>query len=303
MSRSTLVQISPQPDGAYVAVWGRYLLRSAYQPILSLKSDPMDVAAFEGLLRPFEAERAATPAEFFGSIAAKDRHAVEALTRTLHVLNAPRHVGSDALLFINFDPSVLIDRAITDIALRDLRLALHQAGIEPGRVVCELTEARSGSEEALHEFVRALKAHGFQIAIDDFGADESDLSRVKVLQPHVVKFDGGWMAELADTSAGVGLLASLVERFHAAGVTTVFEGIEETSQLDVARHCGADLAQGFALARPTLEPTATDIIPDDGLNSGARSDEKLEARQPPEIAASVMTMTRAARPFGKRGFA
>ena len=58
-----------------------------------------------------------------------------------------------ALIFINFDPSIFIDRAIADTALRDMRLVLNEAGIDARRVVCEVTEQRSGSDETLFRFV------------------------------------------------------------------------------------------------------------------------------------------------------
>jgi EAL domain-containing protein (putative c-di-GMP-specific phosphodiesterase class I) len=65
------------------------------------------------------------------------------------------------------------DRIIADNALKDLRLGLHEAGIDPVRVVCELTEKKSGSDDAMYGFVQALRANRFRIAVDDYGADDS----------------------------------------------------------------------------------------------------------------------------------
>ena len=62
-----------------------------------------------------------------------------------------------AAIFINFDPSLFGERAIADGALRDMRLVLHEADIDPRRIVCEVTEQKSASSEALHSFVQALQ--------------------------------------------------------------------------------------------------------------------------------------------------
>ena len=71
--------------------------------------------------------------------------------------------------------------AVADGALRDMRLVLHEAGIDPRRIVCEVTEQKSASSEALHGFVQALRSHGFRIAVDDYGAHDSDIERIRAL--------------------------------------------------------------------------------------------------------------------------
>lgn len=252
--QAALDQISRQPNGTYVGKWGNFLLRNAYQPIFSFGKGRMDIAAYEGLIRPFVNGDAVSPVAFFGSIKPIDRFGVETLTRTLHVLNAPQQIGPSASLFLNFDPSVFVDKAISDAALRDLKLVLHEAKIDPTRVVCELTEHRTDSEETLFNFVKALKANGFKIAIDDYGIDDSDYARVKSLHPQIVKFDGGWISRLMDTKPGAALLKTMVRTFHDMGIKSVFEGLEETWQLDLAYECEVDLVQGFVLARPELVP-------------------------------------------------
>ncbi|TKB05710.1 MAG: EAL domain-containing protein, partial [Mesorhizobium sp.] len=102
----------------------------------------------------------------FNSCPAVDRLHIEALTRTLHLLNAGACLPRDASIFINFDPSVFTDRSIADKALRDMRLVLHEADIDPRRVVCEVTEQKSASQETLYNFVEALRGNGLRIAVD-----------------------------------------------------------------------------------------------------------------------------------------
>lgn len=257
MSRSIgLAHIIRHDDGTSSGVWGVYALKSAFQPIFAFNGGKLEMAAFEGLIRPFRDGEPQSPQSFFSTCPASDRLHVETLTRTLHLLNAGACLPREAAVFVNFDPSVFVDRAISDRALRDMRLVLHEAEIDPRRVVCEVTEQRSTSQETLFEFVEALRANGFRIAVDDYGADDSDIGRIKDLKPDIVKFDAQWLTRLMDSGPGFALLATMVRAFEEQGIRTVFEGIEESWQLDLAEKSGASMVQGYALARPELVPTS-----------------------------------------------
>jgi EAL domain-containing protein (putative c-di-GMP-specific phosphodiesterase class I) len=48
----------------------------------------------------------------------------------------------------------------------------------------------------------------------------------------------------------------MVRTFEEQGIRTVFEGIEEGWQLDLAEKSGASMVQGYVLARPELAPTS-----------------------------------------------
>ena len=99
--------------------------------------------------------------------------------------------------------------------------------------------------------VFTMRAH----AVDDYGADDSDINRIKELKPDIVKFDAHWIAHLMDSGAGFALLTTMVEAFETQGIRTVFEGIEENWQLDLAEKAGASMVQGYVLAKPELAPT------------------------------------------------
>jgi EAL domain-containing protein (putative c-di-GMP-specific phosphodiesterase class I) len=251
-----LAHIIRQDDGTSAGVWGVFVLKSAFQPIFAFDHGKVTIAAFEGLIRPFRDGEPQSPMNFFSTCPAADRLHIEALTRTLHLLNAGICLPQEASIFVNFDPSVFTERTVADAALRDMRLVLHEAGIDPRRVVCEVTEQRSASQETLHSFVAALRANGFRIAVDDYGADDSDINRIKELKPDIVKFDAYWITQLMESGAGFALLTTMVKSFEEQGIRTVFEGIEEGWQLELAEKSGASMVQGFVLARPELAPTS-----------------------------------------------
>lgn len=293
MSRSIgLAHIIRQEDGTSTGVWGIYTLKSAFQPIFAFEAGKLSLVAFEGLIRPFRDGEAQSPAVFFGTCPAADRLHVEALTRTLHLLNAGTCLPEEASIFINFDPSVFTERTISDNALREMRLVLHEAGIDPRRVVCEVTEQRSASQETLFDFVAALKANGFRIAIDDYGADDSDIGRVKELKPDIVKFDAHWITQLMESGAGFALLTTMVSTFEQQGIRTLFEGIEESWQLELAEKSGASMVQGFVLARPEIAPTSFHVFGKGNAPTSATAEVQAEAAQ--------ARSARPARVFGRR---
>ena len=140
--------------------------------------------------------------------------------------------------------------------MRDMRLVLTETGIDPRRVVCEVTEQKIGlAGSAVRASSAALRANGFRIAVDDYGADDSDMDRIKELRPDIVKFDARLDTRLMDTGPGFALLSAMVSTFAEQGIRTVFEGIEEGWQLELAEKSGASMVQGFVLARPELAPT------------------------------------------------
>lgn len=255
MSRSiALAHMSRQADGSYVGNWGSCVLRSAFQPIFAFADGRLDLVAFEGLIRPFRQGMAVAPPAFLGMVEHQDRLHVETLCRTLHILNGATFLDPTRRMFLNFDPSVYGDAAVVQAALRDMRLCMHEGAVEPGRIVCEVTEQKSSSAANLGALVEALRTEGYGIAVDDYGVDESDMERVAALKPDIVKFDALWTARMMETGPGAALLAAMVEQFTSRGIATVFEGVEEEWQVERAERIGATMVQGYALARPRLMP-------------------------------------------------
>lgn len=242
-------------DGTAVGVWGDFTLESAFQPIFSFASGRLEITAFEGLLRPFRNGEAVAPMPFFASVPPMERLHIETLARTLHLFNAGVGLDPATAIFVNFDPSLFVERAVSDMALRDMRLVMHEAGITPARVVCELTEQKSGSKGALFGFVETLRERGLRIAVDDYGSDDSDIRRIEELSPDIVKFDGKLVGRLMGSGAGFALLRKMIATFAERDITTVLEGIEEGWQVELAEKSEAAMVQGFALARPELAPT------------------------------------------------
>lgn len=306
MSRSVgLAHIVRQSDGTSNGVWGVFTLKSAFQPIFAFHGGRLEITAFEGLLRPFRNGEGVSPGAFFNFVSPQDRLHVETLSRTLHLLNAGYCLDKRARVFVNFDPSVYVEREVAASALRDMRLVLHEAQIEPERIVCEITEQKTSSDAALHMFVQALREHGFAIAVDDYGAEESGIERINRLKPDIVKFDAHWITHLMQSGAGFALLNTMVSEFEGRGIVTLFEGIEEPWQLDLAERCGTSMVQGYVLARPELAPTSFGKFNVEvrAARSPSAAAPAAGDKEPADASATTTPVRRAAqrRTFGQRG--
>jgi EAL domain-containing protein (putative c-di-GMP-specific phosphodiesterase class I) len=247
--------------GLEYGVYGDFRLRSACQPIYQPRDDVLVPVAVEALIQPQISGGAVSPQAFHGEVRENDRLFVESLCRALHVRNYP-FVGLDGVdLFVNYDPQVNdhLGRALAEIRLMARHLGEH--GLDASMLVCEITEQAAPDDGVLLATVREMRRNGFRIAVDDFGTGHSTEARVRLLEPDIVKIDGGWFTELCRHAAAERLFRPLLSLLHDQGAKVLVEGIEQPAQLRVALDAGADLLQGFLLARPALTGTLLSAEP------------------------------------------
>jgi EAL domain-containing protein (putative c-di-GMP-specific phosphodiesterase class I) len=245
--------------GFYTTSYGPFVLRSAFQPIFSQNDQGhLTIEAFEALIRAQQDGKPVSPPRFFSMVEKADAVTVDTLCRELHILNMGKLGRRKARLFINFNPGLFDDLDNIDAEVDRMVDVTVRAGLRPGRIVCEITEQGSGNEKVLNRLVDGLRSRLFRIAVDDYGADDSDSKRVDDLKPDVLKFDAAWVRRFTETSAGMGLLKLMVAQFIERGITVLFEGLEEEHQIEFCQTIGVQLMQGYALARPEIVPRTFD---------------------------------------------
>lgn len=252
--------------GIEYGIHGEFRLRSAYQPIFAPRGRFLHAVAVEALIEPHRAGRPVAPRAFFDSVAAPDRLFVETMCRVLHLRNY-RNIGVDGLdLFFNYNPLINDHRGRALAEIRLMTRHLGDLGLTPAMLVCEITE-QAADDALLTRLVREIRRHGIRIAIDDFGTGHSTEQRVGMLNPDIVKIDGTWFGDFCRHSAAERFFRPLVSTLHDRGARVLVEGIENPTHLRVALDGGADLLQGYYLARPALagtvfeeEPLHTDTL-------------------------------------------
>ena len=132
----------------------------------------------------------------------------------------------------------------------------------PDRLVLELTEgALVGDTEVVLDRLHSLKNLGVQLAIDDFGAAYSSLSRLRDLPVDVLKIDRSFLTDVPADPAAAQIVAAVLSLAGGLSMTAVAEGIERDDQLEFLRRLGCPLGQGFHLGRPVPADELVAVLP------------------------------------------
>ncbi|AIP36508.1 diguanylate cyclase domain protein [Paraburkholderia xenovorans LB400] len=244
-----LVDDAAGEDGAAVRRhrWEDYYLTSHFQPLYSLSHQKQ--VGFEALLRGEQGDGTLVPpAVLFAPKPSSDEGALDRASHAVHLANARGSLPDGAWLFLNILPATFIAEGYAD----QLAKLVRAVGLEPERVILEILESHGGSVDDMSRAAALYREHGFLIAVDDFGAGQSNLDRLFRIRPDLVKLDGELIRA---TSHGTEqpILPKLVSLLHQAGMLVVVEGVETTEELILAVESNVDFAQGYLLGRPAAE--------------------------------------------------
>jgi EAL domain-containing protein (putative c-di-GMP-specific phosphodiesterase class I) len=151
------------------------------------------------------------------------------------------------VLAINVDASVIDS---TSVHSRVLDRQVSEAGIPPENVAIEIIESQAGSALALMEFVLDYKRRGFVIALDDFGAGHSNLDRIPLLQPDMIKLDRSLISRIDRHFHKQEVVKSFVRLASRTGCLVLGEGVERVEEALTLLECGVDVFQGYHFGRP-----------------------------------------------------
>lgn len=132
-----------------------------------------------------------------------------------------------------------------------LAAVVSAAGLECNQFTLEVTETRP-AEYGPHAFetMTALRACGFGIAIDDFGAGASNIDRLRMFPFTEMKIDPAFTRLAMEEAFAKAAMVSCVKVAKDVGLKVVAEGVETQDMWDFMKWAGVDEAQGFLLSRP-----------------------------------------------------
>jgi diguanylate cyclase (GGDEF)-like protein len=133
--------------------------------------------------------------------------------------------------------------------------------IEPGRFVLEITESAWSLEASrLLPVLGELRAAGFALAIDDFGAGYSSLWRLRELPVQIIKVDRAFLAGVPDDPQATAVYSAILQLADACGCDVVAEGVEEAAHAEFLVANGCRIAQGYHFSRPVPAPEMTALL-------------------------------------------
>ncbi len=241
-----------------------------YQPVVDL--DTERIRGFEALVRWNHPERGLlTPAEFIG--VAEETGLIVPIGRWVlqeacrEAKSWERFYGEHGPLAVgvNLSHRQLQHPALVD----DVAEALAAAGLEPERLVLEITESAAVQDvELATDRLAELKTLGVSLAMDDFGTGYSSLNYLRRFPIDILKIDRSFINQLADGADGEALTAAIVTFGATLRMETVAEGIEDRDQRDRLRRMNCRLGQGFYFAKPlTTHQVEALLSPDRGVTA------------------------------------
>lgn len=245
--------ISTNAGRAY-GYFGGKRLDSVFQPIYSLPH--RRIVGHEGLLRATRfAGKNIPPIQVFngdgGYISDTQSVFLDRLCRTIHLHNYQLEHTDNQWLFLNVSAQVINRRRDHGPFFAEL---LESYGISPKRVVVEIVEGVIPDARLLDEAVKFYRDAGCLIAIDDFGAEASDIERIWRVSPDIVKLDRKIIAAAEFNDKARRILRATVALIHESGSLALIEGVESREQAIIALDSNADLVQGFYFAMPSSTP-------------------------------------------------
>ncbi|HEX2075522.1 MAG TPA: EAL domain-containing protein [Geodermatophilus sp.] len=245
------VELARRGVTAEIGVLAEAELWSVYQPIVRLSDRA--VVAHEALLRGMVDGREVGGGDLFfvagsaGWLATLDR-----IGRESAIAGAADWLG-DADLFVNSDPAA-VHRP--QVCLAGTEEALHAAGIEPSRLVVEVSEAHAAADRGhLVPLLEHYRALGWRVALDDVAAGWSSRALLVLVRPDVVKLGKALVQALPDEGARA-VVRAVVDQARRLDAVVVAEGVETEQVAEEVTGLGADLGQGWLFGRPVAPASA-----------------------------------------------
>jgi diguanylate cyclase (GGDEF)-like protein/PAS domain S-box-containing protein len=232
-----------------------------YQPEVSTETH--ELQGFEALVRWNHPDGVMPPDTFIPL--AEETGLIVPLGRW--VLKAALHQAAEWTHRKDHAPELSISVNVSAVQLKspgilaDVQSAISESGIDPARVVIEVTESSfiDNSQRVL-DTLYALKELGVRLAIDDFGTGYASVSNLQHMPFDILKIDKSFLAQVDDGQHGNEMLEAIVNIGRVLELQTIAEGIEHHGQLNSANDLGCDLAQGYLLGRPLPPEHVQDMI-------------------------------------------
>lgn len=214
-----------------------------YQPIIDNSSG--DIVKYECLVRAVDGDKIISP--YFFLPAAKSKGILKNITKIVIDKSFQTFEHNNYDFSINITEQDLSENYLVDFLL----FKVKQYNIDPKRVFLEVLENINAEDsyDANAQFEK-LRALGFGLAIDDFGAEASNLSRLLILKADLIKIDGQFIKNLDSDTDSVKIVETVVSLAKKMHVKTVAEFVHNEEIYNIVKALGVDFSQGYYFSAP-----------------------------------------------------
>lgn len=149
---------------------------------------------------------------------------------------------------VNFSRLSLVGKNIAE----ELRQIREEYDVAPGMIRVEVTESISGVDAPiLRQLLREFAANGFEVSLDDFGAEYCNLALLTQVDFNEIKLDRSLIINLEHSEKARTVVRHVIDMCRSLKEPVcVAEGIENEEQRNILREFACDVGQGFLFSPP-----------------------------------------------------
>ncbi len=223
-----------------------------YQPKYDIQSEPPRLSSAEALVRWKHPEFGMiSPGDFIplfennGIIHLVDNYVWAVAAR--QIADWRERLGIVLPLSVNMSRAEMFNPELKN----NLEVLIRLNQLDPANLKLEVTEsAYTDNAEELIQVIEKLRAEGFEIEMDDFGAGYSSLNMLSSLPIDVLKMDMKFIRNIEKDIKNFRMIELVLDIARFLGVPVVAEGVETEEQLKLLRDAHCELVQGFYFSRP-----------------------------------------------------
>ncbi len=230
-----------------IEILARKSLAAYFQPLVSITEKR--IIGLEGLIRGIDVDSGEIipPLDLFDAAESKglqtelDRACRETVIDSFKSL-----CRDDILLFLNLHSSILDKTAGSNHLFNTVR----HSGVAPQNIVIEINESGVRETSVLKSFTDNYRKEGFLIAMDDIGCGFSNMDRISLIKPDIVKIDMSLIRNICTNFYVKEVFNALVNLSNKIGALVVAEGTESENEAIVTLELGANMIQGYCISKP-----------------------------------------------------
>jgi len=196
----------------------------------------MKTIGYEALSRFRCRGKLISPADFFRSIHQDIElfFYIETILKKFQLDNRP----SDKKLFLNLDPDIAIDS--NHISFWVKLFNQHK------KIVIEIIEnSDEESAQDIENFMDWMDEYNMPYAYDDYAKPNSMFFTSLLHRANTIKLDIDFLRTIRKNVAYIEMAKGIVNYARLSNKSTILEGVETKSDLELAKEMGVDMVQGY----------------------------------------------------------
>lgn len=233
-------------------------LRTYLQP--KANTETMEIIGAEALIRYCDSEKGIlAPSKFLpeieraGLVRRIDLFVLESVCRMISEWS--KKGWKPFPISVNYSRSTILEPGI----LEETNRITESYGVNKQLIEIEITETIGSIDSAtLAETVSGFVKAGYNIALDDFGTEYSNIHVLYSLNLQTLKLDRSIVSDIYHDSRAASVVKNVINICRDLDISCVAEGVETAEQLGVLKNLSCDEIQGYYLNKPLPEEDFAD---------------------------------------------